>query len=279
MFETYLTHWNLLPDGEPIATHGSDLLPVRLDGRADGEPAMLKIARDEQERFGALVMRWWDGVGAARVYAHRDDALLMERAPGSRSLMPLAVNGRDDEASRIACAVLAQLHAPRTAPPPQELVSLGDWFASLWPFAECEGGILRQCAAVARALLAEQREIVVLHADLHHENVLDFGARGWLAIDPKRVRGDRGYDYANLLANHELPTVADPARFARQSHVVAQAAGLERRRLLRWTLAYAGLSAAWFAEDGNAAGAQSDLTVAGFALNALRCDYGDVLAD
>ncbi|WP_430515673.1 aminoglycoside phosphotransferase family protein, partial [Inquilinus limosus] len=46
------------------------------------------------------------------------------------------------------------------------------------------GGIVARAAAIARDLLAERREIVTLHGDLHHDNVLDFGPRGWLAIDP-----------------------------------------------------------------------------------------------
>lgn len=264
MFERYLTQWNLQPDGEPIYTPGSDLLPVRFEGL----PAMLKVARDSEEKVGALVMRWWNGVGAARVYRHEGDALLMERATGSGSLMRMAQDGQDDEASCIACATIAHLHAPRAAQAP-ELVLLEDWFQSLWPAARLKGGLFAQAAATARELLGSQREIVVLHGDIHHDNVLDFGERGWLAIDPKRVIGDRGYDYANLICNPELPTVVQPARFARQVEVIAEVSGLGRPRLLRWVLAYAGLSAAWFLEDGDAASAESDLCVARLAIEAL----------
>ena len=42
IFGKYLTRWRLLPDGDPIFTPGSRLLPVRMDGT--GTPAMLKIA-------------------------------------------------------------------------------------------------------------------------------------------------------------------------------------------------------------------------------------------
>ena len=44
-----------------------------------------------------------------------------------------------------------------------------------------------------------------------------------------------------------------PGRLARQASIVAEASGLERTRLLRWVLAYAGLSAAWFLNDGERA--------------------------
>jgi streptomycin 6-kinase len=48
--------------------------------RCDGQPVMVKIVHEPEERFGAGLMLWWDGDGAARVLAHEGDALLMERA-------------------------------------------------------------------------------------------------------------------------------------------------------------------------------------------------------
>lgn len=258
MFEAYLRRWALTPDGDPIVTQASRLMPVR----RDGAPAMLKIALEAEERFGGLLMAWWDGDGAARVLAQDGDVLLLERAEGKRSLLEMALNGRDDEASRIICAVVARLHAPRSCPPP-ELLPLARWFRDLAPAAAEHGGILTLCAATARRLLDSPQDVVVLHGDIHHRNILDFGPRGWLAIDPKRLTGERGFDYANLFCNPELATVAAPGRLTRQLDVVVEASGLNRRRLLQWILAYAGLSAAWFLGDGMAAG--TDLRVAELA--------------
>jgi streptomycin 6-kinase len=91
----------------------------------------------------------------------------------------------------------------------------------------------------------------VLHGDIHHDNVLDFGARGWLVIDPKGLHGERGFDYANLFCNPETDiAVTAPDRFARRLDIVTERAGLERKRLLQWILAWAGLSAAWWLSDG-----------------------------
>jgi streptomycin 6-kinase len=264
MFDHYLKRWKLTPEGDAIITHSSDLLPVR----CDGQPAMLKIAREPEEKLGGVLMTWWAGEGAARVFLHDDDAVVMERATGPGSLMHMALNGHDDDASRIACATVALLHAPRPSPP-EGLHSLEQWFESLWLAAERKGGLIRECATTARNLLASPQEQVVLHGDVHHDNILDFGPRGWLAIDPKRVTGERGYDYANLICNPDLPTCTDPARFTRQVEVIARAAGLERQRLLQWVMAHAGLSAAWFLEDNERHRADVDLEVARLAQWAL----------
>jgi streptomycin 6-kinase len=86
MFSDYLALWELTPDGEPIATHSSRLLPVR----QHGAPAMLKVAVEAEEKFGGALMAWWDGEGAARVLAHKGDAILLERAEGKVSLAEFA---------------------------------------------------------------------------------------------------------------------------------------------------------------------------------------------
>ena len=249
MFLPHLQRWRLVPDGAPIATLNSRLLPVRRCGQA----AVLKVP-SEEERVGGALMAWWAGDGAAAVLAHDDAALLLERAEGTASLADMARKGRDDEACRILCAVAARLHAPRDTPVPN-LTTLADWFRSLMAAAPAGDGVLARCADTARSLLAAPRELGVLHGDLHHENVLDFGSGGWRAIDPKGLIGERGFDFATLFRNPDgadpsRPVAIVPERFRRRVDVVAEAAGLERDRLLRWVLASAGLSAAWSLEDG-----------------------------
>src|SRR4029077_18089802 len=186
MFAAYLRRWGLAQDGEPIVTPTSRLLPVRHGDQF----AMLKIATACEEKVGARLMQWWGGRGAAPVLAHDDDAILLERAQNAPSLTQLVHNGSDDEASLIICETVAALHAPRpVAPPP--LVPLDLWFDALRPAAKTHGGILHVAASVAAKLLAEQRDICVLHGDIHHGNILNFGPRGWLAIDPKGLMGER----------------------------------------------------------------------------------------
>ena len=102
----------------------------------------------------------------------------------------------------------------------------------------------------------------------HHDNILDFGERGWLAIDPKRLRGERCFDYANIFCNPDLadPSIAvapRPEVFERRVEIVCGEAGLERIRLLQWILAWCGLSAVWYLDDGMAA--DIDLCIAGLA--------------
>lgn len=250
----YLARWKLVPDGTEIATPSSALLPVR----RQGEPAILKIARDEEERRGGRLMVWWQGDGAVRVLMHDEAALLLERADGPATLAAMVAEGRDDEASRILCSVARRLHAVRGEPPPW-LEPLERWFGALAPSAASHGGFLAEAHAVACRLLATPQEIVVLHGDIHHGNVLDGGVRGWLAIDPKALLGERIFDFVNILRNPDGATALAPARFERQLAIVARSASLERRRLLEWTLAFAGLSASWHLADGTSPALDLDI--------------------
>jgi streptomycin 6-kinase len=262
VFAPWLARWDLVPDGEPIATHSSRLLPVRRAGAA----AMLKVALEAEERLGGALMAWWDGDGAARVLAHDGDAILLERAEGTRSLAAMARGGEDGAATRILCAAVARLHARRGEPLP-ELVPLTHWFRELAPAAATHGRMLAVAATTAEALLASPRDVRVLHGDIHHDNVLDFGPRGWLAIDPKGLLGEGAFDYANLFCNPDLATATDPVRFTRRVEVVCAEARLERRRLLQWIVAWCGLSAAWWIGDGKPA--EIDFAVAELALAAM----------
>lgn len=263
-----INFWGLLEDGLPFRTHTSVLQRVRTP---NGALAFLKVALCEEERRGVALLRWWSGEGAVRVLAHDHNTVLLECACRGQSLTKMSQTGEDDEASRIICAVAARLHSRKTTDLPElmpQLMPLSQCFQSLVVAAALNGGIFQELSAIADSLLATPQQVAVLHGDLHHGNVLDAGERGWLCIDPKGYIGERGFDYANIFCNPDYLTATQPECFERRVTVVAEAARLERQRLLSWIAAWAGLSAAWHLEDGG--NADTALAVAALALRTLR---------
>ncbi|MCX2453746.1 hypothetical protein OQX61_20920 [Pedobacter sp. PLR] len=240
----YRQSWNLQEDGDAFSTNSSLLQPVLYEGI----PAMLKIPIAEEERRASFLMVHWAGNGAVRVLQHSRDALLMERASGQRSLGKMVLDGADDEASRIICGVVAKLHEAVVLPT-LALIPLPEWFKSLFFAGDQLGGVFSQCAEIARFLLKDPIDEVVLHGDIHHGNILDGGDLGWLAIDPKALYGERGFDYANLFCNPEMTIAIQQGRLAQQVKVVSKAANLDPKRLLQWIIAWSGLSASWMLED------------------------------
>ncbi len=111
----------------------------------------------------------------------------------------------------------------------------------------------------------------MLHGDLHHGNVLDFGERGWLAIDPKGLLGEAAFDYCNLLCNPSHERALAPGRLERQFGVVVEATGTEAARLADWLVAWSALSSTWFALDDDPRLAESAAAI-GERAEALRRD-------
>jgi streptomycin 6-kinase len=237
-FTPWLARWTLTPDGEAFSSPNAWLLPV-----TQGDVrAMLKISDAPEEIAGARTMQWWGGQGAARVLALEGEALLLERLTGPRSLSAMARGADDDAATAAICDVLARLHVPRATRPPDTLVPLEDWLRELAPAAASIGGPYALAAEAAAELFASSEPPVVLHGDMHHGNVLD-SERGWLAIDPKGLIGDRGYDYANLFC-YPWDCAEAPSRFGRRARIVSVLANLPLPRLLNWVIAYTGVTAA-----------------------------------
>lgn len=241
----WLARWGLLAEGEAIRTAHAVLLPVR----AATGPAMLKLTTSAEEIRGMAALAAWDGQGAVPVLARDGGALLMERATGSRSLIRMAQDGEDDAATRILCATARRLHA--TGATCTEAMPLARWVQALHPAAG-QGGVMAAAAACLPRLIAAPP--VLLHGDLHHGNVLDFGPLGWRAIDPKGVIGPAAFDLAPLFSN---PDLADPSRpvardrFAARLGIVTAETGLDRVDVLDAVLVQATLSAVWFMEDGD----------------------------
>lgn len=259
----YKLLWSLKEDGESFRTSSSLLQPVLCEGRK----CILKIAVHHEEERGNGLMFWWDGEGAAKALKYDKQALLMERATGTRSLPEMAKAGRDGEASRILCGAVAKLH--HHGPPyPDDLVPLSIWFIELGHVAASQGGVFPEARLIADELLAKQKDIVALHGDIHHGNVLDFCDRGWLAIDPKGLIGDRGFDYANIFCNPDAAIATSPGRLMRQVNIIAEASAQDPKRLLQWIAAWAGLSAAWSMTDG--ADPEPAMTVAKIAIASLQ---------
>jgi len=246
-FASYVRLWNLAPDGVPIETHSSWLLPVKRDCMA----VMLKVAKPSSDECNAAaLLRYFDGHGAVRLFEAQGRALLLERVDG-QSLMAMATNGGDAPAAEILAETVRKLHARRSGPIPDCLTPLQQWFSSLYDRANVLP-ILARCADVARDLIANEREVVPLHGDLHHDNVLDASTRGWLAIDPKALIGERAYEIANLLGNPwpHGDIVHRPERMRRLAVLYAAALGLDVDRILAFAFAHAGLAASWDMQDG-----------------------------
>ncbi|MER8845974.1 aminoglycoside phosphotransferase family protein [Mesorhizobium australicum] len=249
-------------------TFSSRIWKVRLE---DGSPAIVKALKPfddvADELRGEHFLAWRRGEGAVRLLGRDGHSMLLEYG-GDTLLSQVLDEQGNNAATAIAADVMAKLFSPSDHPYPPELQPLRERFASLFKKAASDRdlgdhSLYVEAAAIADRLLANPHQIRPLHGDLHHENILR-GPRGWLAIDPKGVLGDPGFDAANMFYN---PLDRDalclaPERIALMAEIFARTLGQSPAAILDHALAYGCLSAAWHHEDGNAIEENRELSVA-----------------
>ena len=106
------------------------------------------------------------------------------------------------------------------------------------------GRLLRDCAAAVREVAAEPGDRL-LHWDLHYENVLAADREPWLAIDPKPLAGDPGFE---LLPGARQRFRAGEVRW--RFDLMTEVLGLDRERARAWTLGRVLQNCLWDVEDG-----------------------------
>jgi streptomycin 6-kinase len=248
LVERGLGRWGLEPDGDPRTGWTALVVPVR---RGE-ERLALKVGWPHPEaRHEPLALRLWNGDGAVRLVAAQptEGLLLLERLDADTDLLDPWV----DEACEVIGGLLARLNVP--APPQVEPLD-----SYLPPHLErmARGGtvprrVVERTHGLARELLADAGPALLLHTDLHFENVLLAPDGRWLAIDPKPLAGHPGFEVLPLLRNRveELGTGAAFRWSVRHRlGLVADAAGIDEDEARAWSLLRAGLEASWAAPDG-----------------------------
>lgn len=247
---------------------------------ADGAPAVLKLGLPDAESLAGEIpaLHAFDGQGAVRVL--RADlargAILLERAtPGTRlrDLVP----ARDEEATSALVGVMRRIHVepPPGSPLPDAITQVGafdDYAARLGENGPLPLDLVVRAGGLMRELCASAPRRVVLHGDLHHDNVLGGTREPWLAIDPHGLVGDPGYDTGTFLHNPE-PDDRDETLTALVPARVEQAAdelAMPLDRVIAWGFVKAVMSDVWTAEDWNPGDTWSPLSRAYDVARLLR---------
>jgi streptomycin 6-kinase len=227
--------------------------------QSDGTAVVVKVHAPTGEfTQEAEALRHFDGYGMVRLldYDINDKALLLERLePGT----PLNELKDDEKATFHAATVMQQLWRP--VPSEHPFPSVIDWgrgFTRLRHYYKGGNGpfpasLLQEAENLFAELSASMTEIVLLHGDLHHENILAAARAPWLAIDPKGVIGEPAYETGALLRNR-LPDLLDAPQavrvLTRRMDQLSEQLTFNRSRVRNWAMAQAVLSMWWTIEDG-----------------------------
>jgi streptomycin 6-kinase len=220
----------------------------------DGEAVAIKACHPGHETLQEVAaLRLFDGDKCVRLldYDSEHEALLLERAEPGAMIETLG----DDEAEVVyAAQVMRGLWRPAPAEHPFPLAV--DWLeAALEPATLAETKRLYPwiVPALERAgeLSQEKSEVMLLHGDLHHGNILSARREPFLAIDPKGVVGEPAWEVAPFLFNNvDRYEQADwPRLTLRRADQFADVLGIDRQRLYIWCAVRALQAAFWSLRD------------------------------
>ena len=225
---------------------------------SEGADVVLKLGVPCPELLTeASALSLFDGRGAVRLLAQDaiSGALLLERAmPGT----PLYKLQGDLEATRTAARLMKSLWREPTAE--HSFPSLEVWFRAFARLRSSLDGatgpfppeIIASAERTFKELNGSSARAVVLHGDLHHENILRSERDVWTAIDPKGICGDRGYEIGSFMLN-QLPDGAAEMVLReilkRRLSIFSDELKMSRERLAGWAFCHAVLSAVWSFEE------------------------------
>jgi streptomycin 6-kinase len=249
LFRDLTEEWGLVVDGEASHGHCSLVVPVR---RA-GAPAVLKLTfADTEGEHEALGLQRLGGDGAVRLLRAdpRRGALLLER---------LHATDLDSVPVLDACEIVAGLYERIHVPALPQLLPvttyLDRWTPQLRALARdapIPRRLVEQTLSLVGDLFSERESGVMLHGDLHYQNVLAGDREPWLVIDPKPMSGDRHYEPAPMLWNRWDEAVGTGnVRFAlrRRFHTLVDVAGLDEGLARDWVVVRMVYNMVWELED------------------------------
>ncbi len=249
LITTLTNHWDL---SEVIAVSNMTFNYVAKAKLRTNVPVVLKISYDkqsilmEQQALASL------GLGSIQLieYSSKYNALLLQQAVPGITLKSLY---KEDPDYVMDCYIktMQKLHHHQQ-PVHSNFPYVAHWLNAFDnPSLQIPPVLLNKAITLRNRLLASPKQLILLHGDLHHDNILKHGNE-WLAIDPKGVVGEAEFELAafDFLYINELVTAPDVKKlFEKRVELLALKSGLEAQRIKDWVFVRLILMAVWFMED------------------------------
>ena len=222
-----------------------------LSGFQGSQSVILKLGLDiDGLKREAYALKSFAGFGVVSVFAEDDGMLLLECAVPGDSLKTYFPE-QENEAVLITCDCLNRLHQ---APIPNDhrFPSIEDWLLALDKDTHIPTHYLQKAINLRDELIATSATPVLLHGDLHHDNIIKNG-NAWAVIDPKGVIGEPAFEVAAFIRN-PIPQLFshDDVKgiIERRIAQFSERLKLPAYRIRDWCYVQAVLAWVWAIEDG-----------------------------
>lgn len=187
--------------------------------------------------------------GAPKVLAEEDGMILLEQVlPGT--LLKSYFPKNDDEATHIACDIMKLLHQS-PIPESNNFPHVNNYIETLNKDYSIPTQYLNKAKGTLNQLIQTSDNQVLLHGDLHHDNILKNG-NSWLVIDPKGIISEPAYEIATFIYN-PIPEMLNTNRandlIKNRIATFAKLLDLPEIRIINWCFVKVVLGWIWNIED------------------------------
>ena len=174
-------------------------------GWRGNQSVVLKVIRNHGDEWhSGDILDAFDGNGVVRVLDRFDGAVLLERLQPGDSLVGMAVNGNDDQATGILADVIGRMYPRAPDEPRSYRPGVGSRVRTLRSGRRRSNSeaASRCCATcVSPSCVRHKPNRGCSTATCITTTVLLDAERGWLAIDPKGIIGEPEYEVGAALRN------------------------------------------------------------------------------
>jgi streptomycin 6-kinase len=248
IIDTCVQRWALRLDRPYQQSNVSLVFPATM---ADGSSVVLKLQFPHSDcAHEAEALRRWSGNGAVQLLDGNAtlNALLLERCEPGEHLSTV----KPDFALDVLTELLPRLWVDAGTPFVTLRETAAKWAKDLpvsWERAgrPFEVALLDAALSALAVLPDSQGRQVLVHQDLHGDNVLRATREPWLAIDPKPLVGEREFSLAPIVRSYEFGHSRE--RVIKRLDKLTSDLRLDRERARLWSMAQ---TLAW-AFEGNRA--------------------------
>jgi streptomycin 6-kinase len=234
--DTCLQRWALRVDRPYKQSNVSLVFPATT---AEGLLVVLKLQFPHSDcAHEAEALRRWSGNGAVQLLDNDPtlNALLLERCEPGVHLSTV----KPDIALDVLTELLPRLWVDADEPFVTLRETAAKWAEELpssWEHAgrPFEVGYLDAGLSARAALPESERGQVLVHQDLHGDNVLRAAREPWLAIDPKPLVGEREFSLAPIVRSYEFGHSRELV--IKRLDTLTSNLGLNRERARLWSMA------------------------------------------
>lgn len=224
----------------------------------NGSQAVIKIGLPQDKEFQSEIeaLKIFNGDGITKLLkADKEKAVILieQVVPGT----PLSTIENDEKATKIIASVMKKLWKP--LPVNHHFITISQWTRALYGYhlqynhnLPIPLDLVEKAKRLFYELIKTSETPVLIHADLHHDNILSSSRNDWLVIDPKGIVAEPAYETSAMIRNpyKKISKMKNVEKLLKtRIKILSEELNINPERIRKWCLAQTILSGVWTSEN------------------------------